>query len=301
MKVFLTGATGYVGSVVAEKLQQNGHRVLGLARNETSEARLRERGIELLRGNLTDLNSLRVGALESDATIHTAFGHDFANFDKMVEIEQNAIAAFVEALAETKKTLIASNGTAFLGDTGNSIVDENYPAETGVFGYERFEAEQTFLETTKRNIRSVMMRLPLYVYGRGGSVFIPALIEAAKQNGAAYYVEPGDQKVSAVHVDDAADAYLAALEINNAGGVYQIASENVTNKQIAEAIAHLVAVRAEAVAPEIAKEKFGAMSGFLIINNQLSADKAKRELGWNPNVANKILDDIENGSYQTLR
>lgn len=298
MKVFLTGATGYVGSAVAEKLLKNGHEVLGLARNEASDAKLVERGITPFRGDLTDLESLKRGARETDATIHTAFGHDFANFDKMVAIENNAVAAFAEALAGTEKPLIATNGTAYLGDTKDEIADENYPAQPGIFGYGRFEAEQLFLETGKKGVRSVMMRLPFYVYGRGGSVFVPALIDAAKRGGAAFYVEPGNQKVSAVHVDDAANAYIAVLENKNAGGVYQIAAENVTNKQIAESIGKLTGVRAEAISIDQAGEKFGALISFLIINNQLSSEKARRELNWSPNSENEILDDIENGSYR---
>ncbi|MBC7798791.1 MAG: NAD-dependent epimerase/dehydratase family protein [Pyrinomonadaceae bacterium] len=294
------GRNGLRGSVVAEKLLENGYKVLGLARNEASDAKLRGKGIEIVRGDLTDLESLKRGARETDATIHTAFGHDFANFDKMVAIENNAVAAFAEALAGTEKPLIATNGTAYLGDTKDEIADENYPAQPGIFGYGRYEAERLFLETAKRGVRSVMMRLPFYVYGRGGSVFIPALIDAAKHNSAAFYVEPGNQKVSAVHVDDAANAYLAVLENKNAGGVYQIAAETVTNKQIAESIGKLTNVRAEAISIDEAGEKFGALVSFLIINNQLSSEKARSELNWLPNAEYKILDDIENGSYQQL-
>lgn len=300
MKVFLTGATGYVGSVVAEKLLEKNHEVVGLVRNEASEAKLIERGITPLRGDLTDLESLKRGAEQADGVIHTAFGHDFANFDKMVQTERNAVNAIAEALAGSGKPFIATNGTAFLGDTGEAVVDENFPAQNGIFGYERFEAEQEFLQTAARSIRSVMLRLSFYVYGRGGSVFLPALIPAAKQNGAAYYVGDGEQKVSAVHVEDAADFYVLALENENARGVYHVATENVSNKQLAEAIARLVSVKAESVSPEIAQDKFGALIGFLIINNQLSAEKAKRELGWQPKAQHRILDDIENGSYKSL-
>jgi nucleoside-diphosphate-sugar epimerase len=300
MRVFLTGATGYVGSVVAERLLQNGHRVLGLARNETSEVRLRERGIEPMLGDLTDLNSLRNGALDSDATIHTAFGHDFANYDKMVQNDRDAIAMFVEALAETTNPLIATSAPAFLGDTGDAVADENYPIDENSIFVSRARAEADILAANEKLVRSVALRLPFYVYGRGGSSFVPFLIGQARANGAAYYVGDGAERTSAAHVEDVANGYLLALENHNAKGLYNIVAESPSNKEIAEAIGRLLDLPAQSISLEEAKEKFGAMIGFLTVNNQISADKAHRELGWLPSSSNRILDEIENGSYRNL-
>lgn len=301
MRVFLTGATGYVGSVVAEKLLQNGHTVLGLARNQTAEVRLRERGIEPMLGDLTDLNSLMRGALNSAATIHTAMNHDFANYDKMMQEERRAIAAFVEALAETTNPLIATSAPAFLGDTGAQIADENYPIDENSPFASRARAEADIIKAGEKLVRSVALRLPFYVYGRAGSSFVPFLIAQAKQHGAAFYVGDGKERTSAAHVEDVANAYVAALENSDAKGLYNITAESPSNREIAESIGRLLNVPARGISLAEANQKFGAMTGFLSINNRIAADKAKRELDWTPAAANRILDDIENGSYTALR
>lgn len=301
MKVFLTGATGYVGSVVAEKLLENNHEVLGLARNEAAENKLIQKGITPLRGDLTDTESLKRGARESDAVIHTAFGHDFANFERMVENERCAIRAFTEVLRDTGKPLIATSAPAFLGDTGEKIVDENYPIDESSYFAIRAAAEKDILAANEQGVRAVALRLPFYVYGRAGSTFVPILIEKAKQSGATFYVEAGAQKVSAVAVEDAARLYVAALENEHAKGLYNVAAESVTNRQIAEAIAKLVGVNAESVSLADANEKFGALVAFMTINNQISAVKAKNEFGWQPQAEVGILQDIESGSYTALR
>ena len=290
MKVFLTGATGYVGSVVAEKLIENGHEVLGLARNEVSEAKLKEKGITPLRGDLTDLESLKKGAGEADGLIHTAFGHDFANFGKMVENDINAVNAMAEVLQNTHKPLIGTSAPAFLGDTG----------ETPVFAV-RAKSERNILAAAEKGVRAVVLRLPFYVYGRAGSTFVPFLLRQARASGAAYFVETGKEKTSAAHVDDVANAYVAALEHENASGLYNIVAENISNKAIAEAIAKNIGVPAESISPQIAAGKFGAMLGFFTINNQITAAKAERELGWTVQAEKSLLEDIENGSYRNFR
>lgn len=301
MRVFLTGATGYIGSTVAEKLTAKGHVVLGLARNERAEARLRERGIEPLRGDLTDTESLRRGAHEADAVVHTAFGHDFENFDRMVQNDRDATSAFVAEMANTDKPLVATSAPAFLGDTGAAEADESYPVDESSYFASRAEAEQDILRANERGVRAVALRLPFYVYGRAGSTFLPVLIPTAKRAGVAYYVGDGEQRVSTTHVEDAADLYVSALENERARGLYNVAAESVTNKQIAEAIARLVGVEARCISVEEAQEQFGALAGFLAINNQLSADKARRELDWRPRASISILEDIEHGSYRVYR
>ena len=301
MKVFLTGATGYVGPVVAEKLLENKHEVLGLARNDAAGNKLKEKGVKPLRGDLTDLESLKRGARESDAVIHTAFGHDFANFDKMVQDELDAVAAFTEVLQNTGKPFIATSAPAFLGDTGDEIADEDFPIDESSYFAIRARAEKDILAANEKGVRAVALRLPFYVYGRAGSTFVPVLIEKAKKDGATYYVEGGAQKVSAVAVEDAAQLYVSALENRHAKGLYNVAAENVTNRQIAEAIAKLVSVKAERVSLSEASEKFGALAGFMTINNQISAAKAKAELDWKPQTEIGILRDIESGSYTALR
>jgi len=301
MKVFLTGATGYVGSVVAEKLKGKGHKVIGLARSEAAETKLREKGIEPLRGDLKDVESLKRGASESDATIHTAFIHNFSDYDGAVKVETAAIAAFSEALANTNKPFIATSGAAFLGDTKETVADEDYPYDRDSPFFSRAEPEQDVLKMSQKGVRSVVLRLPLFVYGRGGSSFAPMMIGLAKAASAANYVGAGNERVSAVHVEDAADLYVLALETSTAKNLYNVSAETVSLKELNEAIARLLDMKARSISAEEARKQFGAMFGFFTISNQLSAEKAERELGWKPRANMTIADDVEHGSYRNFK
>lgn len=301
MKIFLTGATGYVGSVVAEKLLEKRHEVLGLARNDAAEGKLVERGIEPLRGDLKNIESLQRGAEQADAVIHTAFIHDFSDYNGAVQTENAAIAAFAEALTGTSKPFIATSGSGFLGDTKSDSADENYPLDPNSPFLARAGSEQDTLKLAQKGVRSVVLRLPLFVYGRGGSSFVPFMIEQAKRNGAANYIGAGAEKASAVHVEDAADLYLLALETGTAKGLYNVAAEIVSHKKLNESIAQLLNIQAKSVSSEKAKEQFGAMFGFLSINNCLSAEKAQSELGWRTKSGKNILEDIEYGSYRKYK
>ncbi|MBA3784636.1 MAG: SDR family oxidoreductase [Acidobacteria bacterium] len=300
MKVFLTGATGYIGSVVAEKLLARGHKVLGLARNEAAETKLRERGIEPLRGDLKDVESLKRGATVTDATIHTAFIHDFSDYDGAVQTENAAIAAFADALTGTNKPFIATTGSGFLGDTREATADEYFPYDRNSPFYSRGESEQDILKLSQKGIRSVVLRLPFFVYGRGGSSFVPFMIGQAQAAGAANYVGAGNERVSVVHVEDAADLYILALETSTAKNLYNVSAEIASFKSLNEAIARLLDIKSKGISAEEAQKQFGAMFGFLSINNQLSAEKAQRELGWKAKANMTITDDIENGSYRNL-
>lgn len=298
MKVFLTGATGYVGSVVAEKLQNKGHEIVGLARNDESEAKLRAQEIEPLRGDLKDVETLKQGARATDAVIHTAFIHDFSNYDGAVETDRAATGAFSEVLAGTDKAFISTTGSAFLGDTGETLADEDYPYDRNSPFFQRAEAEQDVLALARKGIRSIVLRLPPFVYGRAGSAFVPFLITQARENGAANYIESGAKKASAVHVEDAADLYVRALETSTAKGLYNVAAENVSFRALSESVARLLDVKAKSISTDEAKRQFGALFGFLSISNQIDARRAESELNWRINSGKTILEDIENGSYR---
>ena len=301
MKVFLTGASGYVGSVVAEKLKGKGYKVTGLARSDAAEAKLRERKIEPLRGELRDFEVLKKAASDADAVIHTAFSHNFSDYDDAVRLDRKVIAAFAETLARTNKPFIVTSSSAVLGDTKGVEADEDFPFDPNSSRILRGEAERDVLQLSSKGIRGVVLRLPLFVYGRGGSSFVPFMIRQARDAGAANYVETGEQKVSAVHVEDVADLYSLALEKSTAKGLYNVASESVSLKDLNESIARLLNVRAQSISKEKAKENFGKMFDFLSIDNQLSAERARRELGWRANANKTILDDIENGSYRNYK
>lgn len=298
MKIFLTGASGYVGSTVAEKLKGKGYEVIGLARNEESEKKLAERRIETLRGELQDFDVLKRGASDADAVVHTAFSHNFSDYNDAVKLDREVIKSFAEALMQTNKPFIVTSSSAILGDTRGNLADEDYPFGENSPRKFRGEAERDMLQLSSKGIRSIVLRLPLFVYGRGGSSFVPFVINQAKKAGTANYIEAGDKQVSAVHVEDVADLYLLALETSTAKGLYNVAAESVSMKELNEAAARLLNVKTKSISTEEAKEQFGKMFDFLSINNQLDAGKAQRELGWKTNANKTILDDIENGSYR---
>jgi nucleoside-diphosphate-sugar epimerase len=298
MKIFLTGASGYVGSVVAEKLKGKGIEVVGLARSDESEKKLAERKIETLRGGLEDFEVLRKGAREADAVIHTAFSHNFSDYNDAVKLDREVIKNFAESLAQTNKPFIVTSSSAILGDTRSNLADEDFPFAENSPRRLRGESERDTLQLSSKGIRSIVLRLPLFVYGRGGSSFVPFVLNQAKKENSANYVESGDHKVSAVHVEDAADLYLSALETSTAKGLYNVAAESVSMKELNEAAGRLLNVKTKSIPAEKGREQFGKMFDFLSINNQLSADKAKRDLRWSPSSYHSILEDIENGSYR---
>ena len=298
MKVFLTGATGYIGSVVAEKLLGKGHQVTGLARDE---AKLAGRKIEIVRGDLHDFDVLKRSAREADAVIHTAFSHNFSDYNDAVKLDREVIAAFAEALAQTNKPLIVTASSAVLGDTRGVEADEDFPFAENSPRRLRGEAERDALQLSSKGIRSIVLRLPLFVYGRGGSSFVPFIINQARAVGTANYIESGEHRVSAVHVEDTADLYLLALETGTAKGLYNVSAESASLKELNEAAARLLNVKTKSISAEKGRDQFGRMFDFLSINNQLSAEKAERELGWKPRANTTIADDVENGSYRNFK
>jgi len=165
----------------------------------------------------------------------------------------------------------------------------------------RATAEQAILQAAQQNIRSVAIRLPIFVYGHGSSQFIPILIKDAQQAGIARYVEPGDYKYSAIHVDDVARLYVLALEKGQAGSVYHAVSESgITIKAIAESVAHLLGCGTKAMSQEEAIQSWGLfLTTFFSINNQVSCTRAEADLGWQPEIKTTMLEDIAWGSYRT--
>lgn len=298
MKVFLTGATGYVGSAVAERLRGRGFKITGLARSDDSAAKIEAQGINVTRGSLEDSDLLKAAAAEADAVVHTAFSHSFDDYDDAVRLDREVVNAFAEAMARTNKPLIVTSSSAVLGDTRETVADEDFPFSESSPRRARGEAERDVLQLSSRGIRSIVLRLPLFVYGRGGSSFVPFVIDSAKKNGAANYLDPGEHKVSAVHVNDVADLYFIALDTTTAKGIYNVSGEQVSLRQISESVARLLGVKARGVSVEKARECFGKMFDFLSINNQLDASRAKIDLRWSPNDYHSILDEIENGSYR---
>ena len=304
MKVFLTGATGYIGSVVAEKLQTAGHSVVGLARTKAAADKLRKQGIEPFLGNLYYPEKLTQAALRTDGVIHTAFIHDFNHWDKSVQLDHRVIQHLIGALIDSGKPFVATSDTGVLGDTGVAIADETYPtAQSSVIAL-RAELEQEIQQAAERNIRSVVLRLPIYIYGReGGASFVAMQMQAACEMRVAHYINTGSHKLSATHVDDLADLYVLALEKAPAGSLFHTAAESgIIAKQLAEAIATVTGSETDSICFEEAVFNWGeTLAMFLSINNQSSAQRAVQQLDWRPDSTRSLLRDIRFGSYCALR
>jgi nucleoside-diphosphate-sugar epimerase len=300
MHVFLTGATGYLGSHAAARLLAAGHTVTGLARNDAAAEKLRQSGVTPLHGDLRQPDVLADAARRADAVVHAAFSHDTASFEEALRLDRDATEALARALAGTGKPLIATSGSGLLGDTGPTPVDEDFPVNPAFLLAPRVAAERDVLAATGRGVRAVVLRFPLYVYGNGGSVFVPWLIQQGRKTGAVPYVGTGEHRSSAVHVEDAADLYVRALERAPAGSLYHGAAEHgVTARAIAEAIGRAQGVPARSVSREQAAADWGPrMAAFLSMNNQTASERAIAQLGWQPRAATKLLADVEFGSYR---
>jgi nucleoside-diphosphate-sugar epimerase len=298
MRVFLTGATGYIGSVVAEKLQAAGYTVVGLARSSATAAQLEARGIEPFLGDLQNPERLALAAQQVDGVIHTAFIHDFENWVGAVQVDCRVTNAFVQTLAGSGKPFIATSDTSVLGDTGSIVADEDYPIAQGFLLAERAKTEQVVLDAAQQNIRSAVLRLPLYIYGRGGGTsYVPTRIATAKKKGIVQFVESGEHQVSAVHVEDVAQLYVLALERAIAGSIFHAGAESgITERSIAHAISQVVKCPVVSISRVEAESIWGpAIAMFFSIDNQTSADKAKQYLGWEPQATLSFLQDIELG------
>jgi nucleoside-diphosphate-sugar epimerase len=300
MHVFLTGATGYLGSHAAIRLLAAGHSVTGLARNEAAAAKLVRSGIAPVHGDLRQPALLADAARRADAVIHAAFSHDTASFEEALRLDREATDALTGALAGTGKPLIATSGSGLLGDTGPTPVDESFPVNPAFLLAPRVAAERDVIGAAARGVRAVVLRFPLYVYGNGGSVFVPWLIQQGRKTGFVPYIGTGDHRSSAVHVEDAADLYLRALERAPAGSLYHGAAEHgVSARALAEAIGRAQGLPARSVPLEQAAADWGPrMAAFLSMNNQTASERAVNDLGWQPRAATTLLADVEFGSYR---
>ncbi len=299
MKVFLTGATGYIGSVVAEKLQDAGHTIIGLARSDASAEALGARGIEVVRGDLNSPNTLTAAARAAEGVIHTAFNFDGLDFAASSATEVQAVRALIEGLEGTDKPLVITSGTAILGDTGDRVFDEETPvilpptdpADTGNSGLKalraRIETEHDVLSAT--GVHGIVLRPPS-VYGRSGgrSLLLTMLPVAAQSLGAVPYAAgTAEHQWTFVHVDDLADLYVLALERAKAGELFHAGAESgLRTKAIAQAVSQEIGLGGKTVELEISElgKAFGIlpMAEYWALNCQSSSEKARRVLGWKP-------------------
>jgi nucleoside-diphosphate-sugar epimerase len=291
MRVFITGATGGIGSVVVPELIAAGHEVLALARSDTSAQALTAAGVSVLRGDLNDPESLGAGAAQSDGVIHLAFGNDFNNFLKSIAEETLAVETFGAALAESGKPLVIASGTPAV--PGRASIEQDPAPTEGPLGG-RGRNAQTVLNLAERGVRSAVVRLPRSVHAHGERCgFASVLIDAARRTGVSGYVADGTQRWPAVHRLDAARLFRLILEQAAPGTVaHAVGDEGDTMRSIAETIGRQLGLSTEVVPPE----NFGFLGNVFGIDQPASSALTRERFAWQPTHPS-LLDDLEVGNY----
>lgn len=291
MRVFVTGATGGIGSAVVPELIAAGHEVLGLARSDASARAVTAMGAVAHRGNLGDPDSLRAGARESDGVIHLAFANDFDHFEKSVAAESLAVHALGGALEGSDKPLVIASGTP--ATPGRPATEEDaMPTAGPVAG--RGRNAQAVLNLASRGVRSAVVRLPRSVHDRGGPYgFASLLIGAARRAGVSGYVGDGTQRWPAVHRLDAALLFRLTLERAAPGTVvHAVADEGDPMRELADAIGRQLDLPTEAVPAE----SFGFLGSVFAVDQPASSALTRERFGWQPTHPS-LLDDLNAGGY----
>jgi nucleoside-diphosphate-sugar epimerase len=291
MRVFVTGASGWIGSAVTAELIEAGHDVVGLARSDKSAAAIEAAGAQVQRGDITDLDSLRAGADGVDGIIHTAFIHDFSAMENAAAVDFAAVQLFGDLLEGTGKPLVIASG--ILG----AVSVETDRIDPEKFWSPRGLTEHTELGFADRGIRSSVVRLAPTVHGDGDHGFIAALVGIDRDKGSAGYVGDGSTRWPAVHRLDAAHLFRIGLEDAPAGTVlHAIGEEGIRMLDIAEVIGRKLDVPLQSVTPEDAAGHFGWLGAFLAIDSTASSTITQERFGWKPTHPT-LLEDLEAGYY----
>jgi nucleoside-diphosphate-sugar epimerase len=295
MRVFVTGATGFIGSAVVRELLDAGHTVTGLARSDASAEALTAAGVGVHRGSLDDLDSLRSGAAAADGVCHLAFIHDFSDFAANCAADLRAIETIGEQLAGTDKPFVVTAGTPGLGD--GRVATEEDSVEPGSFAAIRQPSEIAAVALAERGVRSSVIRLPRSVHGTGDQGFVPQLIAVARDKGLSAYVGEGTARWPAVHRLDAARLYRWALESAPAGAQYHaVGDEELPLRELAEVIARRLDVPTGSVTPENAVDHFGFLGLVASLDCPASSTLTQKQTGWHP-VEVGLIADLETGHY----
>ena len=291
MRVFVTGASGGIGSTVVPELLAAGHEVLGLARSEASADAITAAGAAVLRGNLTDPASLRAGADDTDGVIHLAFGHDFTDVERSIAEERLAVDTFAAALAGTGKPLVIASGTP--GVPGRASTEDDPMATDGPMGG-RARNALTVLGLADQGVRSSLVRLPRSVHARGvGYGFASVLIAAARRTGVSGFVGDGSQRWPAVHRLDAARLFRLALEQAEPGAVlHAVADEGDSMRSLAQAVGAQLALPVE----QVPAESFGFLGRIFALDQPSTSTLTRQRFGWAPTHPS-LLDDLAAGDY----
>jgi len=306
MRVFVTGASGWIGSAVVPELIGAGHQVIGLARSDTSAAALTATGATVHRGTLDDLDSLRSAARESDGVIHLAFKHDIAfsgDFQGAADADRRAVETFGEALAGSDRPFVIASGTLGLAPGRVATERDGHGPDSGaahlIGGASiRMATAHAALSFASTGVRSSVVRLPPTVHGQGDHHgFVATLIDIARQKGVSGYIGHGCNRWPTVHRSDAAHLFRLALEEAPAGSTWHaVGEEGVAIRDIAEVIGRHLHLPVVAIAPEDAAAHFTWMAGFLAADSPASSALTQELLGWKPTHPG-LIEDLDQGHY----
>jgi nucleoside-diphosphate-sugar epimerase len=299
MRVFVTGASGWIGSATVDELLSAGHEVAGLVRSDEKAAALRAKGAVAWRGDLDDLDSLRRGATEADGVVHLANKHDWGDPEETNRAEGAAVRAMLAALAGTGKPIIVANGLSGL-ISGRAALETDASPEVGP-GSDRGGSENVTLDYADRGVRSIVVRFAPSVHGAGDWGFVTFLADAARRRGVSGYLGDGTTKWSAVHRSDAARLIRLGLEAAPPGTrMHAVAEEAVTTREIAEALGTALGLPVTSVDPAAADGHFGVVASFFGLDMTASSARTRELLGWTP-TGPTLVDDIRAGAYGTAR
>jgi nucleoside-diphosphate-sugar epimerase len=295
MRVFLTGATGFIGSFLVPELINAGHQVVGLSRSDSGAAALARAGAEVFRGDVNDLNCLRTAAKAADGVIHAAFNHDFSNLKKHSEDDRRVIETLGEVLAGSSRPLVISSGTGLArSKTGGPAIETDDHVTSAE--YARAASEEAADAVIAKGGRVMVMRLS-QVHDTRHQGRIALHIQLARQKGRVAYVGEGNNRLPAVHVSDAVRLYRLALEKGQPGARYNaVGEEGVAMRDIAEVIGAGLNLPVESITAEEAPEYFGWLANLAAIDLAASSALTRRELGWDP-IGPDLLTDLHNMDY----
>lgn len=295
MRVFVTGASGWIGSATVDELLAAGHDVLGLARSDASAAVLEAKGVTVLRGDLDDLDALRKGAADADGVVHLANKHDWSNPAASNAAERAAVETIAETLVDTQRPFVLAAGVAGLAQGRPSTEEDPSPFHGP--DAPRGGSENLGLEYVARGVHTVSARFAPTVHGARDHGFIAYIAAVACEKGVSAYVGGGTNRWAAVHRSDAVRLVRLGLEQAPAGSrLHAVAEEGVPTRLIAEAIGRGLGLPVASVAPEDAVEHFGFIGTFFAMDLAASSERTRELLGWEP-TGPTLIEDIDAGAY----